>query len=149
MSLPSNFYNNATCPHTACQNVYILPNANFDGATQAGLPPNPYANAAAVIGYRWKPQEFVDIWPTYYGNGNAYFEPAFMEFDAHASYPVGKHVALLLTMRNFTGVYDSSYEYLGPPKVAAPSVPGNYPYPLFAIPYGPRALVVTFQYRGP
>ncbi|MGH7736385.1 MAG: TonB-dependent receptor domain-containing protein [Candidatus Tyrphobacter sp.] len=149
VSLPPGFYSGPGCPTSACQNVFILPNINFNGATQAGLPPQPYANGGGIIGYRWREHEFVDVWPTYYGNGNAYFQPAFMEFDAHASYPVGKYVALLFTMRNFTAVHEGSFQYLGPPAVGAPTLPGNYPYPLYAIPYGPRALVLTFQYTGP
>jgi outer membrane receptor protein involved in Fe transport len=147
VSLPAGFYNDASCPNTPCANVYLLPGENFNGATFSGVSPTPYANGSATIGYRWSPRKFIDLAPTYYGNGNAYFEPAFMEFDAHASYPLGQHVTLFATFRNITNIYGQSFATEGIPSLGAPTVPGNLPVGMFGIPYGPRALVVTANFK--
>jgi hypothetical protein len=123
-------------------NTYIVPGANFNGVNQANLPPVPYATSAMQLGYRWAPGKYIDISPTYYGNGNPYFEPAFVEFDAHAGYPLTKTVSILATFRNITNIYGQSYELFANPTMGAPTVNG-LPYALFGIPYGPRALIVT------
>lgn len=148
VSVPPGFYNQgkSTCNFstgTGCMNTYIVPGVNFDGKFQSTVP---YANGAAQIGYRWGPGKYVDLSPTYYGNGNAYFEPAFVEFDAHAGYSFTKNLALSLTFRNITGIYGNSYDF-PVPTVGAPTVVG-LPFALFGLPYGPRALILTASFKG-
>ena len=107
----------------------------------------PYANGSGQIGYRWSPGKYVDISPTYYGSGNPYFEPAFVEFDAHAGYALTKNVSLLATFRNVTGVYDQNYQRIqSTPTLGAPAIAGPA-FALFGLPYGPRAVIVTANFH--
>jgi hypothetical protein len=146
VSVPAGFYNGTTgfpaTPCTNCANTYIVPGINFDGQFQSTVP---YANGAAEIGYRWSPGRYVDISPTYYGKNNPYFEPAFIELDAHAGYTLTKNVSLIATFRNITGIYGQNYQYFAP-SLGAPTVAG-LPYALFGIPYGPRSLIVTLNLK--
>jgi len=143
VSVPAGFYNNpGTGPNSV--NTYIVPGINFTGQFQSTVP---YANGTAQIGYRWSTQKYIDLSPTYYGNNNPYFEPAFIEFDAHAGYPLTKNVSLLAIFRNITGIYGQSYQYLGrPSSIAAPTVAGA-PYAQFSFPYGPRTVIVTVNFK--
>ena len=127
VSFPAGFYNTASCSN--CANTYIVPGINFDGEFQSTVP---YANGSAEVGYRWAPGKYIDLAPTYYGNNNEYFRPAFIEFDAHAGYALTKNVSLLATFRNITGIYGQDYE-LVVPATGAPSVVGA-PYPLYGLP---------------
>lgn len=154
VNLPTGFYTGPTsfanCPAAhpnECANTELIPGINFDGATQSGIPPVPYAQGFATIGYRWSPRKFVDIAPTYFGNGNAYFEPAFVEFDLHAGYPLGPHMTLYATFKNITNRYGQSFATIGVPTLTAPAAIG-FPYGLWGVPYGPRALIVTANYRS-
>jgi len=145
VSVPAGFYNQAgaMCNFStgaSCQNTYALLNSNFDGEFQSTVP---YANGSATFGYRWAAKKYVDIQANYQGNNNAYFQPGFMEFDGHASYPLTKDFALIATFRNITGIHDQNYQfYTVNPNLIAPSVAG-LEFPLYPIPYGPRTLVVT------
>jgi outer membrane receptor protein involved in Fe transport len=144
VSVPPGFYDSlgplGSGPNSV--NTYIVPGMNFDGEYQSTVP---YANGTAQIGYRWSPEKYIDLSPTYYGNNNAYFRPAFVELDAHAGYPLAKNIQLLATFRNITGIYGENYEYYTP-SLAAPTVSGA-PYPLFGIPYGPRSIIVTANFK--
>jgi hypothetical protein len=149
VSLPAGFYNKngLPCDTTTgvnCANTYIVPGINFDGEFQSTVP---YANGTAQIGYRWAPGKYVDLSPTYYGNNNPFFQPAFIELDAHAGYPLTKNVSLLATFRNITGIHGQNFEYLNP-SMGAPTVAGLL-NPLFALPYGPRAITLTLNLNGP
>ena len=53
-----------------------------------------------------------DLQPTYYGNGNSYFQPAFVELDAHFAYAFSKNVTLYATLRNVTNVYPDEQQVL-------------------------------------
>jgi len=149
VSVPAGFYNASgqTCnisTGAGCMNTYIVPGMNFDGEYQSTVP---YANGAAQIGYRWSPGKYIDISPTYYGNNNPYFEPAFLEFDAHAGYQLTKNISLLATFRNIAGIYGQNYEYYTLfPAVGAPTVAG-LPYSLIGLPYGPRSMIVTVNFK--
>jgi len=150
VSVPPGFYNNgsATCNFTTgagCRNTYIVPGINFNGVSQAGISPTPYATSSVQLGYRWSPGRYLDLSPTYYGNGNPYFEPAFVEFDAHAGYSLTKTVSIFATLRNVTNIYGRGYDLVTPSSIAVPTVAG-FPYTLYGIPYGPRALIVTANF---
>jgi len=137
IDVPPGFYDStSTGPNSV--NTYIIPGVNFNGAYQT---PVPYAMGNVQLGYRWSPRKYVDLSPTYYGNNNPYFEPAFMEFDAHAGYPLSKNISLVATFRNITGIYDQSIEVYSP-SMGVPTIAG-LPQPLFGIPYGPRSAIVT------
>jgi outer membrane receptor protein involved in Fe transport len=151
VSVPPGFYDGtsgyppALC--TSCMNTYIIPGNNFDGAPESALSPIPYASGTAQIGYRWSAGTYIDLSPTYYGNGNPYFEPAFVEFDAHAGYALTKHVSLLATFRNISGIYGQNYQFYSPtPTLGAPTVAGQ-PYPLFGVPLGPRSVTITANFN--
>ncbi len=126
------------------ENSYIIPGINFDGAFQSTAP---YANGSAQIGYRWSPGKYVDLSPTYYGNGNPYFVPAFLKFDAHVGYALTRSVSLLANFRNITGIYGQNFATLGPTfPLGAPTAFRN-PLPLNGVPYGPRTVVVTANFN--
>jgi outer membrane receptor protein involved in Fe transport len=141
--VPPGFYDSpATGPNSV--NTYVVPGINFNGESES---PVPYTTAAAQIGYRWGPEKYIDLSPTYYGNGNPYFSPAFVEFDAHASYPLTKNIALLAIFRNISGIYDQSIQYRSPANVSGvPTIAGPL-YPLLSLPYGPRTVIVTLNLR--
>jgi hypothetical protein len=147
VSVPAGFYNTKSCPNTPCQNQYIIPGVNFDGYFQSTVP---YANGSATIGYRWAPGKYVDLSPTYYGNNNAYYVPAFLEFNAQVGYALTKNVSLLATFRNITGIYDGAESVInGPPGsfMLAPVVQGapQENNGLYGGQFGPRAVVVTLS----
>jgi outer membrane receptor protein involved in Fe transport len=153
VNLPADFYNGptlfASCPTghaNQCVNTELIPGINFNGATQSGVSPVPYAQGFATVGYQWSPRTFIDLAPTYYGNGNAYFEPAFVEFDMHAGYPIGPYVTLYATFRNITNKYGQSFATIGVPNLTAPAAIG-YPFGEWGIPYGPRSLIVTANFK--
>jgi len=145
VNVPAGFYNNNTCPSTPCVNTYVIPGANFDGYFQS---PVAYANGSATIGYRWAPGKYVDLSPTYYGNNNAYFRPAFLEFNAHAGYPLTKNVSLLATFNNITDIYGGSQNLaFYCPCLTAPVVAGaaQQTYGLYGLQYGPRFVTLTID----
>lgn len=153
VNLPAGFYTGPTsfanCPPThpnQCTNTELIPGINFNGATQSGVSPVPYAQGFATVGYRWGPRTFVDIAPTYYGNGNAYFYPAFFVFDMHAGYPIGRYVTLYATFRNMTDEHGQSFATIGVPNLTAPAAIG-YPFGEWGIPYGPRSLILTANFK--
>jgi outer membrane receptor protein involved in Fe transport len=146
VNVPAGFYDTpgTTCDRTSgagCQNTYIIPGINFDGEFQSTVP---YATGSAQIGYRWTPGRYVDIAPTYYGNNNSYFRPAFVEFDAHAGYALTRNISLFATFRNITNAYGQNYEFLLP-TLGAPVVAGA-PSPVYGLPFGPRSIVVTANF---
>jgi len=143
VSVPAGFYDSpVTGPSSV--NTYIVPGINFDGQFQSTVP---YANGTAQLGYRWSPEKYVDLSPTYYGNNNSYFRPAFLEFDAHVGYSLTKNISLLATFRNITGIYGQNYQYISSDSiVGAPTVAG-IPYALFGMPFGPRSLIVTAYFK--
>lgn len=148
VSVPPGFYNNPSVPCTNCVNQYIIPGANFNAAAFSGTVP--YASGSAMLGYRWRPGTYFDLSSTYYGNNNIYLTPhAFIELDGHASYAITRNVSLLATFRNITGVYDQSVQtYI--PSYEVPVIPGAPPYSQGAaleLPFGPRAVIVTADFR--
>jgi outer membrane receptor protein involved in Fe transport len=144
VNVPAGFYNNPAQACTNCANTYVVPGINFDGADQGTVP---YANGTGLIGYRWSPEKYVDLAPSYYGNNNTYFQRAFVEIDAHAAYPLTKNISLLAAFRNITGIYDQAYQTYSPTSevpLEGSAAPSTAPSPiLFGIPYGPRTIVVT------
>lgn len=142
VSVPAGFYDDPSSGPNSV-NTYIIPGINFDGKFQSTVP---YASGFAQIGYRWGSGSYVDIFPTYYGNNNAYFEPAFVELDAHAALAVSKTFSLLATFRNVTGIYGQNYQ-LVTPSMGAPGTAGSRPYALFGMPFGPRALIITGNFK--
>jgi len=141
VSVPMGFYNEPPVCNK-CQNLYVIPGPNFNGYFAS---PVPYSNGTALLGYRWKPGTYIDLAPTYYGNDNAYMEPAFVELSAHAGYVVTKNLSLLATFSNITNRYGQSYQVYYP-SITAPTIAGE-PEPLFGVPYGPRAVTVTAQVK--
>ena len=148
VDVPPGFYNGTTgfpptfC--TNCANTYVIPGINFNGKFET---PVPYANGTAQIGYRWAPGKYIDIAPTYYGNGNPYFEPGFVAVDMHAGYALTKTFSVIATLRNLTGIYGQNIQTLGPDvPLTAPAVTG-FAFPLGGIPYGPRSLIVTANFN--
>ena len=148
VSVPAGFYDGVSgyppTPCTNCENTYLLPGQNFDGQGVAAVP---YANGSAALGFRFKPNTYVEINPTYYGNGNPYYQPAFVEFDAHGGYAVTPNVSLFATFSNIFGIHGQGYGFLVP-TIGAPTVSGQQPYPLFGIPYGPRSLILTLNFKA-
>jgi outer membrane receptor protein involved in Fe transport len=149
VSVPEGFYNQGgmTCNFTTgvgCTNTYAKIGPNFNGQFESTVP---YANGSAVVGYRWSRQSYLDLQANYQGNNNAYFQPAFFEFDLHTSYGINKNVSLLATFVNIFGVHDQSYQVLTVnPTLLAPAVAG-LPFPLYPIPYGPRTVTVTTNFH--
>jgi hypothetical protein len=158
VSVPAGFYDTAaavkagtpclaTLTAANCQNQYVIPGANFNGFFDSAVP---YANGSATIGYRWAPGKYVDLSPTYFGNNNSYYEPAFLEFDAHAGYPLTKNVSLMATFSNITGIYGGSQSVIFHcPCLTAPVLPGTpqQTYGLYGAPYGPRTVIFTLNIR--
>lgn len=148
VSLPAGFYNNPAVPCTSCVNTTIIPGLNFTappfGATV------PYASASGQLGYRWVTDRYFDLTATYYGHNNIYNTPhAFVELDAHAGYAITPNVRLLATFRNITGVYDESIMTVTP-GYSYPTIPNGPEYFIGAaeiMPYGPRAVIVTADFR--
>jgi hypothetical protein len=149
LSVPTGFYNNGSCPHTACTNQSIVPGANFISNTYDATVP--YASGSGTLGYRWAPGRSLDLTSTYYGNNNIFNVPhAFVVLDAHGRFDITKNVGLLVTFENITGAYDGAIENFGNIGNVTPVVPnsvGYYPGASYIQPYGPRAAIVTLQYR--
>jgi len=144
VSVPAGFYNDPTVPCINCTNLTVVPNVNFNGTFDASIP---YSQALGTLGYRWNPEKYINIVGTYYGNNNTYFRPAFVEWDANLGYPVHKNVALLVTFRNITGIYNNAEQIWGPTNLSgAPTMSGK-PYPLFGEEYGPRTIIVTTMFH--
>ncbi len=144
VSVPNGFYNEAGC--TNCVNLWVVPGINFNGGLFGGYSGTvPYSQAAITVGYRWSPQTFAEIDPTYLGPNNSYYRPAFVEVDGRLSYGLNAHVSLLLTARNITGVYDGSVDsnansnLWGVPTLHGPAEPD------YGEEYGPRAIILTSQ----
>jgi hypothetical protein len=150
MSVPGGFYNNGTCAAAkACTNQSVVPGANFISNTYTATVP--YSGASATLGYRWKPDRFVDLSTTYYGNNNIYNIPhAFVVLDAHAGYSFTNNVALLVNFNNITGAYDQSIQNFGTYGYVTPVVHGStgfYPGVAVIQPYGPRYITVTANFK--
>lgn len=150
ISVPKGFYNNISCPgsNTACTNQSVVPGLNFQSDSYAATVP--YSGASATFGYRWTPGKYVDLSSVYYGNNNIYNAKAFVVLDAHAGYAFTPNVALLLMFSNITGEYDASIENFGQFAYQIPVVPhsvGFYPGIAYIQPYGPRAAIVTAQFK--
>jgi hypothetical protein len=152
VNVPAGFYDDPSQPCTNCANTNVVPGINFNGSFASAVP---YANGSAQIGYRWKSGLSADLDPTYYGNDNAYYEPAFVEFDGRIAYPVTRNLTLSATFRNITGIYDQSFQ-LFTPTIAAPLINGapasqqastDNSTLFFGIPYGPRTVTVTASVR--
>lgn len=154
VTVPPGFYDGIQFPPpsftatacTNCANLTVVPGVNFNGTFTGGSVP--YAQGLATLGYRWKPETFVDLVTTYYGNNNTYFRPAFAALDARVGYSVSSNVSLLLTLNNVTGVYDRSVQTLTPNDlIGVPAVTG-LPWFVYGEEYGPRSLTVSAQVHG-
>src|SRR5258708_10699008 len=101
------------------------------------------------VGYRWSPKKYIGIESTYFSNGNPYFQPAFVEFDAHAGYAVTKNISLVATFRNILGTYDQAIENFLP-TLGAPAIPAanKLPTALYGLPYGPRTVIITLNFNS-
>jgi hypothetical protein len=154
VSVPAGFYNAApaVCDFATgagCTNINVVPDVNFNGSFTSGGGGFvggvniPYAQAHGIFGYRWNPSAYADVVGTYFGKNNTYFVPAFVGWDAHIGFGIHEGTSLLLTFRNFTGVYNGSTQVYSEGNLhPAPTVAG-LPYPLYAEAYGPRAVIVT------
>lgn len=145
MNVPNGFYDSSSC--TRCVNLAVVPNINLEGGGIAGGATVPYAQGSATVGYRWSPQTYVELDPTYYGPNNTYYRPAFFEADGRVSYGINQRISLIATFRNITGVYDGSVYSLalsnlwGIPTIAGPADAA------YGEEYGPRAVILTSQIR--
>ena len=110
--LPAGFYNTASGVNTA--NLGVLPNENFQTTGQGynGLSQSrvPYSGGYAEINYRFPSGAYFLTGITYYGNNNAYNEPAFGVVNLSFRQPVSKHASLQLAVSNLTNVF-SAYQY--------------------------------------
>lgn len=144
INVPPGFYNGTGC--TNCQNQTVIPGPNFNASYTAAVP---YSSASAVLGYKWRKDTYFDLSSTYYGNNNLYNQAAFIALDAHASYAITPHVSLLATFHNITGIYDQSIQNFIP-GYAYPTISGAQGYwqgAAFEVPYGPRAILLTADFR--
>ncbi|HEY1728319.1 MAG TPA: TonB-dependent receptor [Candidatus Baltobacteraceae bacterium] len=146
LSLPGDFYNSGgTCnfkTQANCQNLQVVPGINMTGAFGTAVP---YAQAYGRVGYRWKPGTEIDFVPTYFGNNNTYFRPAFVELDAHARYALSKNLSLMMTFKNITGMYDSGVQVLSAANASGAPVVAGLPSELNGEEYGPRTVLLTMQ----
>lgn len=161
VSVPPGFYNNggicrpfagwsggATLGDTYCTNTEITPGANFTGAGYSGIAAIPYANGYGAVGYRWTPKTYVQLEADYFGKNNSYYEPPFAALNGYIGYGVTPHITLLANFQNITCVYCLSYEqFLNYPSVIAAASPGQLPYGLNDLPYGPRTVILTANIR--
>ena len=117
VSVPPGFYNEPgmVCNFATgngCVNTYAIPGSNFNGQFESTVP---YANGSGAVGFRWTEKKYLELQANYFGNNNAYFEPAFFEFvDASGGYPVTPVFSLIATLRNITGIHDQSYQLFTP-----------------------------------
>jgi outer membrane receptor protein involved in Fe transport len=150
VSLPAGFYNTAgsTCNFTTnagCTNQAVVPNVNFNGTfTCVSVP---YAQGLGKIGYRWSPGRYVDLSGIYYGNNNTYFRPAFVALNGEVGYDLTKHVSLLVSFVNITGIYAGVWQVFSPANfIGMPTVSG-LPNAEAGEEYGPRTILVTTKIR--
>jgi outer membrane receptor protein involved in Fe transport len=148
--LPPGFYNSGgTCnvstgANCATGTANVVQGVNFNASfTNANVP---YAQGFALFGYRWKPQLFVAGDVHYFGNNNGYYAPAFVVFDANASYPLTDHISVQGTFRNIT---DQDGDSVGnfANGVTYPTAFGPKSY-YMSVPYGPRTFLLTFRVHG-
>lgn len=159
-SLPANFYTAspfaAPCTSTNlgnCAGLTQVPAINLtSGGLQGGYYVSgsmPYSNGSATLGYRWNPQTYLSITPTYYGPNNAYYEPAFVEFNADGSYSLAQNTSIHMTFRNIFNTFGGNqicWNCLGGVQIAAPTAfgPPSYQVP---DPWGPRTAIVTLEFK--
>jgi outer membrane receptor protein involved in Fe transport len=148
VNVPPGFYNDASVPCTSCLNQTVVPGINFNSATYAATVP--YADAYAQIGYRWTPDTFLDVSAKYYGNNNIYLTlNPFTVVDLHTGYGLSKNFSLLAEYRNITGangqsIQNYNYSY-GVPTIKHAT--GFWSGGVWPIPYGPRSVVVTGNFK--
>ncbi len=127
--LPAGFYNTASGPNTA--NLGIFPNENFQTTGQGynGLSQSrvPYSGGYAEFNYRFHSGAYGLAGITYYGNNNAYNEPAFGVVNASFRQPITKHASLQLAVTNITDVYPA-YQYNIYGGIPTPLVNGQLGY---------------------
>ncbi len=127
--LPAGFYNTASGPNTA--NLGIFANENFQTTGQGynGLSQSrvPYSGGYAELNYAFHSGAYALAGITYYGNNNAYNEPAFGVVNASIKQPITKHASLQLAFTNITNVYPAfQYNIYG--GIPTPLVNGQLGY---------------------
>ncbi len=140
--LPQGFYCDNVAPSqcTALHydtNLGILPGANY---AASGLGFNtisgaavPYAMGYGELNWRTANGSFYRIGVTYYGNNNAFSEPAFAIVSASIREQLGSHLALVLSGDNLNGAYNQLWanQFGGVGTPLAPECVGKYGGPLY------------------
>ncbi len=135
--LPPGFYC-TNVPASQCTplnystNLGIIPGVNFEQSGSGFNAINgasvPYAMGYAELNYRTPSGSFYQIGTTYFGNNNAYNEPAFFVLSAGIHEQLGSHLALVLTADNLTDADGSLWPsiYGGVPAPLEPECVGKY-----------------------
>ncbi|HUY42122.1 MAG TPA: TonB-dependent receptor [Candidatus Dormibacteraeota bacterium] len=140
--LPQGFYCSNVTPSQCTPlhydtNLGILPGTNF---AAGGLGFNtisgaavPYAMGYGELNWRTANASLYRIGVTYYGNNNAYSEPAFAVLSASIREQLSPHLALVLSGDNLNGVYNQLWanQFGGVGTPLAPECVGKYGGPLF------------------
>ena len=87
----------------------------------------PYSGGYAEFNYRFHSGAYGLAGITYYGNNNAYNEPAFGVVSASFRQPITKHASLQLAVTNITDVYPA-YQYNIYGGIPTPLVNGQLGY---------------------
>lgn len=117
--LPQDFYCSLPTTVSPCTpltydtNLGILPNENF---TAGGLGFNtingsavPYAMGYGELNWRTANGSLYRVGVTYYGNNNAFSEPAFAVVSASIRLQIDSHLALVLSGDNLNNVYSNAF----------------------------------------
>lgn len=140
-NLPPGFYCD-NVPASQCTpyhydtNLGVLPNVNFPAAglgfgTIGGVGV-PYAMGYGELNWRTANGSMYRVGVTYYGNNNAYDEPAFGVLSASIREQIGSRLALIISGDNINDVYGSYWanQFGGVATPLAPECVGKYGYPL-------------------
>ena len=109
-NLPASFYATGAGPDTT--NLAVIPNVNYypsgDGYNGIGAGRIPYATGYAEINYS-SPKFSGQLGIQYYGNNNAYNNPAFGVVSASIRYTIDRRSWLQLAANNLTGAYSMDF----------------------------------------
>jgi hypothetical protein len=139
--LPQGFYCD-NVPASQCTpyhydtNLGVLPNVNFPAAGLGFSTVNgsgvPYSMGYGELNWRTANGSMYRIGVTYYGNNNAYDEPAFAVLSASIREQLNSHLSLVLSGDNLNDVYGSLWanQFGGVATPLAPECVGKYGSPL-------------------
>ncbi|MGH7736340.1 MAG: TonB-dependent receptor domain-containing protein [Candidatus Tyrphobacter sp.] len=138
--LPQGFYCD-NVPASECTpyhydtNLGILPNENFQAAGLgfSAMGADPYSMGYGELNWRTENGSIYRIGVTYYGNNNAYDNPAFAVVSASIREQIGSRLALVLSADNLNGAYNQLWanQFGGVGTPLAPECVGKYGGPLY------------------